>query len=91
MTAELNVEFVIDTAVTKDSVKYSIEASDDLSTWSSVVVTEVTGGDATAFRAAITPTLPTLDTGWEWRTFRTDDGAAIDAKDFIRLQLSTAP
>jgi autotransporter-associated beta strand protein len=76
---------------TKDSVKYSIEASDDLSTWSSVVVTEVTGGDATAVRAAITPALPTLDSGWEWRTFRTDDGAAIDAKDFIRLQVSTTP
>ncbi len=75
-------------AATKDSVKYSIEASDDLSTWSSVVVT---GGDATAVRAAIVPTLPTLDTGWEWRTFRTDDGAAIDGKDFIRLQVSTTP
>jgi autotransporter-associated beta strand protein len=76
---------------TKDSVKYSIEASDDLSTWSSVVVTEVTGGDATAVRAAIAPALPTLDSGWEWRTFRTDDGAAIDAKDFIRLQVTEAP
>jgi hypothetical protein len=72
-------------------VKYSIEASDDLSTWSSVVVTEVTGGDATAVRAAITSALPTLDSGWEWRTLRTDDGAAIDAKDFIRLQVSTTP
>lgn len=91
MTAELNVEFVIDTAATKDSVKYSIEASDDLSTWSSVVVSEVTGDDATAVRAAIAPTLPTFDTGWEWRTFCTDDGAAIDAKDFIRLQVSTTP
>ena len=85
MTAELNVEFVIDTAVTKDSVKYSIEASDDLSTWTSVVVTGVTGGDATAVRAAITPALPILDSGWEWRTFR------ADAKDFIRLQVSTTP
>jgi hypothetical protein len=77
----LNVEFVIDTAATKDS----IEASDDLSTWSSVVVTEVTGGDATAVRAAITPALPILDSGWEWRTFR------ADANDFIRLQVSTTP
>jgi autotransporter-associated beta strand protein len=76
---------------TKDSVKYTIEASDDLSTWSSVVVTEVTGGDATAVRAAITPALPTLDSGWEWRTFRTDGAAAIDAKDFIRLQVTEAP
>lgn len=76
---------------TKDSVKYTIEASDDLSTWTSVVVTEVTAGDATAVRAAITPALPTLDTGWEWRTFRTDGAAAIDAKDFIRLQVTEAP
>lgn len=76
---------------TKDSVKYTLEASDDLSTWSSVVVTEVTGGDATAVRAAITPALPALDSGWEWRTFRTDDGTALDSRDFIRLQVSTTP
>jgi len=87
----LNGEFAINTAAKKDSVKDSIEASDDLSTWSSVVVTEVTGGDATAVRAAITPALPTLDSGWEWRTFRTDSGAGVVLKDFIRLQVSTTP
>jgi hypothetical protein len=76
---------------TKDSVKYTIEASDDLTTWTSVVVTEVIGVDATDVRAAITPALPTLDTGWEWHTFRTDDGVSTDDKDFIRLQVSTAP
>lgn len=75
----------------KDSVIYTVEASDDLSTWSAVVVTEVSEDDGIAIRAAIVPALPSLDTGWVWKTFRTDDGAGIDAKDFIRLQVSTTP
>ena len=76
---------------TKDLVKYSIEGTNDLSIWNSVVVTEVTGGDATAVRAAIVPALPTLDSGWEWHTFRTDDNTAVDPSDFIRLNVTEAP
>ena len=76
---------------TKDFVKYSIEGTNDLSIWNSVVVTEVTGGDATAVRAAIVPALPTLDSGWEWHTFRTDGNTAVDPSDFIRLNVTEAP
>lgn len=76
---------------TKDLVKYTVEASDALGTWNSVVVTEVTGVDATAVQAAITPALPALDTDWEWHTFRTDDGTSTDTSDFIRLKVAEAP
>jgi autotransporter-associated beta strand protein len=76
---------------TKDLIKYTIEGSDDLSTWNTVVVTEVLGGDATAVRAAIVPALPTLDTGWEWHTFRTDGDTSSDASDYIRLNVTEVP
>ena len=56
-----------------------------------MVVTELTGGDATAVQGAIVPALPTLDTGWEWHTFRTDDNTTTDSRDFIRLQVTEAP
>jgi autotransporter-associated beta strand protein len=71
----------------KDGVEYTIEASDDLVSWSTVVVTELDAVTAAAVRAAITPALPTLEDGWEWHTFRTDGDASIDAEDFIRLSV----
>ena len=73
----------------KDGVEYTIEASDDLVSWSTVVVTELDAVTAAAVRAAITPALPTLEDGWEWHTFRTDGDASIDEKDFIRLSVET--
>ena len=76
---------------TKDKVKYSVEGTNDLSVWNTVVVTEVTGADATAVRAAIVPPLPTLDAGWEWHTFRTDGTVTGDPADYIRLQVTEAP
>ncbi|PAZ03728.1 MAG: hypothetical protein CAK88_13715 [Verrucomicrobiia bacterium AMD-G2] len=87
----MNGKFAINTAAKKDSVKYTIEATVEVSTWPSAVVNEVAGGDATAVRAAISPALPLLDSAWRWKTLRSDGAAAIDAKDFIRLQLSTTP
>ena len=85
------VEAVAKQRATKDKVQYTVEASNDLTTWDSVVVTEVTGGDATAVQAAIVPALPTLGADWEWHTFRTDAGAATDPQDFIRLQVEATP
>ncbi len=76
---------------TKDLVKYTIEGSDDLSTWNTVVVTELNSSDSTAVQNAIVPALPTLDTGWEWHTFRTDDSTTTDSRDFIRLQVTETP
>jgi autotransporter-associated beta strand protein len=76
---------------TKDGVKYRIEASNDLTSWSTVPVTELGAVDSAAVQAAITPALPVLDSGWEWRSFRTDAGAPTDPSDFIRLQVETSP
>jgi hypothetical protein len=73
---------------TKDEVKYTIEGSDDLTTWNTVAVTEVVGADATAVQGAIEPVLPTLQSGWEWHTFRTDGNASSDASDYIRLKVT---
>lgn len=73
---------------TKDEVRYTIEGSDDLTTWNTVVVTEVTGADATSVQGAIEPVLPTLETGWEWHTFRTEGDAGGDASDYIRLKVA---
>ena len=73
---------------TKDEVKYTIEGSDDLTTWNTVAVTEVVGADATAVQGAIEPVLPTLQSGWEWHTFRTDGNASSDSRDYNRLKVT---
>jgi autotransporter-associated beta strand protein len=76
---------------TKDNVQYTIEATNDLTTWNTVVVTELGAVDAAAVQAAIVPALPALGTDWEWHTFRTDGGSASDPQDFIRLQVEATP
>lgn len=48
------------------------------------MVSEVTGGDASAIQATLTPPAP--DSGWTDYTFRTDGDAAGDARDFIRAE-----
>jgi autotransporter-associated beta strand protein len=73
---------------TKDQLKYTIEASDELGTWNTVVVSELGAVEAAAVQAAITPALPTLGADWQWHTFRTDDGAPADRRDFIRLKVT---
>ena len=77
----------------KDQLLYTIEASNELTNWNTVPVTEVTGADATAIRAALGAklTTPALGADWEWHTFRTDAGAQVDPTDFIRLQVTTSP
>jgi autotransporter-associated beta strand protein len=73
--------------VAADSLTYLIEASNDLADWGTPVVSEVTGGDASAIQATLTP--PSPDSGWTYHTFRTDDDAAGDARDFIRAEVTT--
>ena len=85
------VEAVAKQRATKDKIQYTLEATNDLITWDSVVVTELGAVDATAVRAAIVPALPALDADWEWHTFRTDGGSAADPQDFIRLQVEATP
>lgn len=74
---------------TKDKLKYTVEATSDLSDWTGETVTELGPVDAAAVQAALS--LPTLDSGWEWHSFRTGGAAASDARDYIRLEVVEAP
>ena len=67
-----------------------MEATNDLSVWTVVQVTEVTGTDATNVRTALGTqlTVPALPANWEWHTFRTDGGAGSDPSDLIRLRVT---
>lgn len=70
-----------------DSLTYLIEASNDLSDWGAPLVSEVTGGDAAAIQATLTPPAP--DAGWTYHTFRTDGDTGGDTRDFIRVKVTT--
>lgn len=71
-----------------DLVKYTIEASQNLTAWNVVDVDQLGATDAAAVQAAITPALPALDTGWSWFTFRTNGSTSTDSKNFIRLNVT---
>jgi fibronectin-binding autotransporter adhesin len=73
--------------VAADSLTYLVEGSNDLSDWGTPLVSEVTGGDAAAIQATLTPPAP--DSGWTYYTFRTDDDAASDSRDFIRAEVTS--
>jgi autotransporter-associated beta strand protein len=66
-------------SATIDGVTYRIEAGDTLSAWN-LAVSEVTGGDAAAIQAS----MPTVDAGWTYRTFRTPGPVSGDPEEFIR-------
>lgn len=74
---------------TKDKLKYTVEATSDLIDWTGETVTELGPVDAAAVQAALS--LPTLDSGWEWHSFRTGGVAASDARDYIRLEVVEEP
>ena len=79
---------------TRDNVKYTVEASDNLGVWNTEVVTEVTDvGEISDVHGALGDklTAPAIGTAWEWKTFRTDDGAVADPSDFIRLNVEEVP
>ena len=66
-----------------DAITYRIEGDSDLGTFANTI-SEVTGGDETAIQAG----LPTLSTGWTYRTFR-DAGTVLTApKTFLRAKVS---
>jgi autotransporter-associated beta strand protein len=73
--------------VAADSLTYLIEASNTLADWGAPLVEEVTGADATAIQATLTPPAP--DAGWIYHTFRTDGDAASDASNFIRVKVTS--
>ncbi|MBP7948376.1 MAG: autotransporter-associated beta strand repeat-containing protein [Verrucomicrobiales bacterium] len=74
---------------TRDTVVYTVEGSDDLAVWNTVVISELNAVDSAAVQAALG--LPALDVGWEWHTFRTDGGTSTDPGDFARLAVGTDP
>jgi hypothetical protein len=69
----------------RDGVTYVVEASDDLVVWNAVVVTKLGAADSAAVQGQLS--LPGLEAGWEWATFRTDGVAGTDPADFVRLRV----
>jgi len=67
-----------------DTLVYRIQGSDDLATFG-LVISEVIGGDATTIQTG----MPSLSTGWTYRTFRTP-GTVVDGdpQDFIRAKVN---
>jgi len=63
-----------------DTLVYRIQGSSDLSAWTRDVSEVTASGDLTAIQAG----LPTLNSGWTYRTFRAPGTVAADAKDFLR-------
>lgn len=66
-----------------DGITYRVEGANDLATFSDTI-TEVTGGDATTIQTG----LPTLSTGWTYRTFRVSGTVPTVSKDFLRAKVS---
>jgi fibronectin-binding autotransporter adhesin len=67
---------------TIDKIVYEIQGSTDLSSWTASVV-EVT--------PALSSGLPSLDTGWTYRTFRLSTPVSSAAKGFLRIGITEAP
>lgn len=65
-----------------DGLVYHVQGSDALLAWD-LVITEVTGSDATAIQA----NLPQLQAGWVYRTFRSPGPIIGDPADFLRLKV----
>ena len=78
-----------DQTSTRDRVIYRVQGSDTLAAWNGVTVTELNPADSAALRGTLS--LPTLQPGWEWHSFRTDGTALTDPADFIRLSVSAQP
>jgi autotransporter-associated beta strand protein len=69
-----------------DDICYRIEGDVNLSSFADAI-TEVTTGDETGIQLG----LPTLSTGWTYRTFRAPDTVPTAAKAFLRAKVSETP
>jgi len=69
-----------------DGIYYRIEGDVDLATFAAAI-SEVTGGDATTIQTG----LPTLATGWTYRTFRAPGTVPTVSTTFLRAKVSEAP
>ncbi|GAA5117793.1 autotransporter-associated beta strand repeat-containing protein [Luteolibacter yonseiensis] len=70
--------------LTVDGVTYRVQGSDALNNWD-LIVTEVTGTDAETIQS----TLPQLDSGWFYRTFRSPGPVIGDPADFLRVKVES--
>ncbi len=66
---------------TLDGVTYTVQGTDDLTDWSTMITSEVTPTDATG--------MPTLNAGWTYRTFRTPGAVSADQRDYLRVKVSS--
>jgi fibronectin-binding autotransporter adhesin len=69
-----------------DAITYRIEGDETLVPFADVI-TEVTGGDATTIQTG----LPSLSTGWTYRTFRAPGTVQTVPKSFLRAKVSDTP
>jgi len=69
-----------------DGIYYRVEGDVNLSTFADGI-TEVTTGDETTIQAG----LPTLSTGWSYRTFRAPGTVPVVPKVFLRAKVSETP
>lgn len=65
-----------------DGITYRVEGGTDLTNYTDTI-SEVTGGDASTIQTG----LPTLSTGWTYRTFRVSGTVAGVPTDFIRAKV----
>jgi hypothetical protein len=62
---------------------YRVQASDNLGIWNTLVVTEVTGADATNIRQSLD--LPASSGAWTYRTFRSPGAVPGESVRFLRV------
>jgi fibronectin-binding autotransporter adhesin len=63
-----------------DGITYTIEGTNDLNTWNTMVISEVTPTASAG--------LPALTAGWTYRTFRTPDNVTADDRDYLRVKVT---
>lgn len=71
--------------LTVDGLTYHVQGSDDLTGWG-LSVSEVTGADATSIQS----TMPELQAGWFYRTFRSPGPVVGDPSDFLRVRVDSS-
>lgn len=69
-------------SLTGDALNYTLQGSTDLTTWT-LDISEVV--------PAQTATLPAVNTGWEYRSFRVPGAVTGSAKDFMRTVITDSP
>lgn len=71
--------------LTVDGLTYHVQGSDGLTNWG-LSISEVTGADATSIQS----TMPELQPGWFYRTFRSPGPIVGDPSDFLRVRVDSS-